>query len=150
MNQIGNVLENLPEKPLDYWLADFKPYQKNHFNTLNDQYGTEKAIELWLSSSGSGSTAGFGGEGRSSDMYDHFMSEFRKLICGDEEYAEIREQIKCESPLVQSSLISFISSKLGEALGVASVSITIAVAALLYIIGKVGIRCWCEIDKNQL
>jgi len=129
--------------PLDEWLSTLKPYQSSSISQMVADAGEEEAAKNWLSANGPSSTVGFGGTSNPEPFYERFMEEFRKLICGDEAYEEIRAQLGGESPVVKAIYVSVISAALGAALGYTATLLAPAVAILLHLIGKMSVNAWC-------
>ena len=131
---------------LDEWLAPLKKYQQDTFKQLVDEHGVEEAAKLWLSAQGPKSTVGFGGASNPQPFHDRFIEEFRKFICGDPIYNDVRQKLGVESPIVKGVCISTISTALGAAIGFTATLLAPAVAAMLYLVGQMGINAWCEVS----
>jgi hypothetical protein len=71
------------------------------------------------------------------------MEEFKKLICGDEAYEEIRAQLGAESAIAKTIYVSLVSTALGATLGYTATLLAPAVAILLHLIGKMSVNAWC-------
>lgn len=136
---------NIEKASFEEWLEPLKSYQKSTILELSNQHGVEDAIKLWLSAQGPCSTVGFGGDTNPEPFYDRFLDEFRKFMCGDSSYETIRQQLGMESTLMKGVCISAISSALGATLGFAATLLAPAVAALLYLVGNMGVNAWCEV-----
>lgn len=136
---------NIENSSFEEWLEPLKSYQKSTILELSDQHGVEGAVKLWISAQGPNSTVGFGGNTNPEPFYDRFLEEFRKFICGDSSYEEVRQQLGMESTLVKGICISTISTALGATLGFTATLLAPAVAALLYLVGKMGVNAWCEV-----
>ncbi len=136
---------NIENASFEEWLEPLKSYQKSTFIELSEQHGVEDAIKLWISAQGPKSTVGFGGSSNPEPFYDRFLEEFRKFMCGDSSYEEVRQQLGMESTLVKGICISTISTALGATLGFTATLLAPPVAALLYLVGKMGINAWCEV-----
>ena len=137
------IIENAS---LDEWLAPLKKYQQDTFKLLVEDHGVEEAAKLWLSAQGPKSTVGFGGVSNPQPFNDRFMEEFRKFMCGDAAYEQVRQQLGLESPIVKSICISTISTALGAAIGFTATLLAPAVAAMLYLVGQMGINAWCDVS----
>ncbi|WP_318494850.1 hypothetical protein [Photobacterium leiognathi] len=138
------IIENAP---LDEWLSPLKKYQQDTFKQLVNENGVEDATKLWLSAQGPQSTVGFGGgTSNPQPFYDKFMEEFRKFMCGDPTYDQVRLQLGLETPIVKSICITTISAALGATLGFTATLLAPAVAALLYLVGQMGVNAWCEVS----
>nr|WP_240923667.1 serine protease [Psychromonas sp. SA13A] len=99
-----------------------------------------------ISAQGPNSTVGFGGGGNPEPFYDRFCEEFRKFVCGHESYEQVRQQLGMESNIVKGLCITTISSAIGATLGFAATLLAPAVAALLYLVGQMGVNAWCEVS----
>jgi ABC-type phosphate transport system substrate-binding protein len=128
---------------LDEWLSTLKPYQSASISQMVAAAGEEEAAKNWLSANGPSSTVGFGGTSNPEPFYERFIEEFRKLICGDEAYEEIRVQLGAESAVAKTIYVSLISTALGATLGYTATLLAPAVAIILHLIGKMSINAWC-------
>ncbi|CAH7221445.1 conserved hypothetical protein [Vibrio chagasii] len=137
---------NIDNASLDEWLAPLKKYQQDTFKLLVEEHGVEEAAKLWLSAQGPKSTVGFGGVSNPQPFHDRFMEEFRKFICGDATYEQVRQQLGLESTIVKGICISTISTALGATIGFTATLLAPAVAAMLYLVGQMGINAWCEVS----
>ncbi len=136
---------DIDNAPLEEWLDPLKKYQQDTFKQLVDLHGVEEATKLWISAQGPSSTVGFGGESNPQPFYDKFREEFRKLVCGDPAYEQVRQQLQREAPVVKNIYISMVSAALGASLGFTATLLAPAVAALLYLVGQMGLNAWCEV-----
>ncbi|MCE9971030.1 hypothetical protein LZ620_18795 [Aeromonas salmonicida] len=130
------------------WLEPLKKYQSSAMTQLIEQHGPEMAAKIWLSAQGPRATASFGGGANSTStpFFDKFYAEFKKFICGDPCYDTIRSQLHTESPIASGIAISIISSAIGSTLGFAAALLAPSVAALLYLVAKMGVNAWCSIE----
>ncbi|WP_438461973.1 hypothetical protein [Marinomonas sp. PE14-40] len=136
---------NIENASFEEWLEPLKSYQKNTILELSSKHGVEEAVKLWISAQGPKSTVGFGGGSSPEPFYDRFLEEFRKFMCGDSSYEEVRQQLGMESNLVKNVCIITISAAIGATLGFAATILAPAVAALLFLVGQMGVNAWCAV-----
>lgn len=126
------------------WLNELKPYQKNSISILINQYGHEKAAEIWITSNGSSNNVPFGGKFQDSKpFFDRFKIEFQKFICGHSDYDNYRIELGAETPVVKTLYISMISSAIGATIGFSATLLAPAVAILLSTVGQMGLNAYC-------
>jgi hypothetical protein len=135
----------IPNYPINEWIAELKPYQSSSILMLLENYEVEEVMQRWLSANGPTSTVKFGGNGNSPEPFvDRFKEEFRKFVCGDPSYDQYRENLLLESPVAKAMLISTISAALGATLGYTAALLAPAVAVMLHIVGAVSLNAWCN------
>lgn len=137
---------NIPEGDINEWIGEFEPYQTNTIASLLECHAPEEAMSMWLSANGPSLTMPFGGstEKTSEAFLDTFKTEFKKFICGDEEYAEERAKLRAEGPVAKSLFISVISAAIGATLGYTATLLAPAVAIMLHTVTTVGLKAWCK------
>lgn len=134
----------LPDETLGVWLDLLKPYQRATLKEFLNSMGPEAAAEKWLSTIGSPNIVGFGGGIHGSKpFWDKFKSEFRKLICDDASYVQVKESLRGERPIVSAMTILGISEALGSVLGVSGTLLAPAVAIMLFGVGQVTVNAFC-------
>jgi hypothetical protein len=137
MKEIENI-------KLTEWLDELKPYQKISINVLIDQFGEEKAAEIWITSNGPSNNVPFGGDSQSSQpFFDRFKFEFQKFVCGHPDYEIYRKKLGVESPVIKTLYISMISSGIGATIGFSATLLAPAVAILLSTVGQMGLNAYC-------
>lgn len=77
-------------------------------------------------------------------IYDMFLAELHKLLCSEEEYSEERKKLLDEYRTGQASFAAAVTAALAPHLGGASPYLAAAVAVMLTLIGKAGLRTWCS------
>jgi hypothetical protein len=128
-------------------LNTLKPYQKNTLLALIEQYGDEGAAEAWLSSGGPDGMTKFGGSiGNAKPFWEAVKKEFKKLICGDTAYDDVRSKIEPISKNNIDYAINFIALSVATSLAVPHPLIVPVIAILIHIAGKVTVRAWCAMD----
>lgn len=126
------------------WLNELKPYQKNSILILIEQYGQEKAAEIWITSNGPLNNVPFGGANQNTQpLFDRFKIEFQKFICGHPDYESFRKKLGAETPVVKTLYISIISSAIGATIGFSATLLAPAVAILLSTVGQMGLNAYC-------
>jgi hypothetical protein len=137
-------MNNLEEITLDEWLSVLKPYQINSIKALINTHGEEKAAEIWISANGPSNIAQFGGVHQTTQpFFDNFKTEFRKFVCGHPDYESYRKQLDSQSEIINAIYVSVISAAIGATLGFAAALLAPAVAILLSVIGKMGVKAYC-------
>lgn len=138
-------MEFIQDITLENWLTELKAYQKNSIVLLIDKYGEDVAVEKWLSANGPKDNVPFGGiqTSNTKPFLDKFKIEFKKFICNHPDYEEERKKLNMESPVVKVMWISVISAALGATLGFAATLLAPAVAVMLSIVGKMGLKAYC-------
>jgi hypothetical protein len=130
--------------PVEEWLRALKPYQKVHLEALlKSGRSPEEAAELWLSARGAESTIGFGGTSDSKPFLDRFKAEFKQFVCGGQGYEQERSQLIGKMDAVKTAIISGVSSAIAVHVGTSATLLIPAVALMLHVVGKIGIRAWC-------
>ncbi|GGG98772.1 hypothetical protein GCM10011416_16260 [Polaribacter pacificus] len=139
-------MEAIKDINLEDWLSELKVYQKNSIEQLVSEFGEEEAMEKWLSANGPKDNVPFGGiqTNDSKPFLDKFKAEFKKFICNHPDYEEEHNKLNVESPVTKAIWISIISAALGATLGFAATLLAPVVAIMLSIVGKMGIKAYCE------
>lgn len=138
---------DIPVDSEENWLAVLKPYQRNSIDQFIKENDEEKAIELWLSSSGTSNTSPFGGvvTNKDSNFTDRFKDEFRKFICNDEKYEKDREGFSAVGGQAKAYIVGAISSALAVPLGVTATFLVPAVVLMIIVVMKIGINAYCQV-----
>ena len=134
----------IPNENLDSWLQCLKKYQRDAIQILVEEHGEDLAPKKWLSAKGFSNTIPFGGQRDTKPFFDNFKSEFKKFICGHPDYEEERKKLADQKEIVSALVISTISAAIGSVLGMAGALLAPAVAVMLYIVGKMGTKAYCE------
>ncbi|EHG7580794.1 hypothetical protein J5Y39_000969 [Citrobacter sedlakii] len=139
----------VPNESSEAWLSTLKDYQSSSVRFFLEQ-GEERALELWLSSSGPESVSPFGGDKsitpKEKSYIDMFKSEFKLFICGSDKYIEERERLSNIAGDVKTYLVSVISAAIAATLGTTVAFITPAVVIALMTVSKMGVNAWCSMD----
>ncbi|WP_233966182.1 hypothetical protein [Pectobacterium polaris] len=130
------------------WLSVLKPYQRGPISKFIEENGEDKAIELWLSSSGISNTSPFGGivTGRDTNNFStRFKEEFKKFICGDEKYDQDRKGFAVAGGEAKAYIVGAISSALAAPLGVTASFLVPAIVLMIIVVMKIGVNAYCQI-----
>ncbi|MCD7898891.1 MAG: hypothetical protein LUH22_03185 [Bacteroides sp.] len=141
-------IENLP---LESWINELKPYQKNIIIQLVSNFGEEKAAEEWISSRGPIQTATFGGDTSnipdSKTYWNRLKEEFDKLVCGHPDYKKEQEKFATAGKAIGTGAVASISNWLAPIVGMSPSILIPAVILLLYTTAKIGVKAYCS-TKN--
>lgn len=135
---------NIPDGDLDDWLSVLKPYQRNTLKAFLATDSPEKAAERWLGTTGSPNIVPFGGTRDTKPFWDKFQAEFRKFLCDENAYVEEKKALLSENPVGRAILVSVISAALGATMGFTATLLAPAVTVMLFTVGKMGLRAYCE------
>lgn len=131
---------------VDEWLNCLKPYQANSLRQiLSESEGDEDAARRWLSITGSTNIAAFGGQGNSEPFGDQFRNEFRRFICDDEAYRDLKEKLRDQGVITREMLISAIASGIASTLGFAAALLAPAVVLMLCAVARIGRTAYCRL-----
>ena len=111
------------------------------FRAIPAEHTEEEAMQLWVQVSGPEHTASFGGNGKTSYL-TAFKEEFDKLILGDEKYTKVISEFNEHATVTKFFVVSFLSSALADALGIASGVVAPLIVLSLGTIGKVGLNAY--------
>lgn len=138
---------NIPIDSEENWLAVLKPYQRSSIDEFIKENDEEKAIEIWLSSSGTSNTSPFGGvvTNQDNNFTVRFKEEFRKFICNDEKYEKEKEEFSAVGGQAKAYVVGAISSALAVPLGVTATFLVPAVVLMIIIIMKIGLNAYCQV-----
>ena len=127
------------------WIEEISGSQKATIRRLIGFGNTEEEVaEIWLTSIGSSSTAGFGAISSAQVFYENVKKEFVYFICGHEKYNEERERAaKIWKEQGKVGLVSMIAALVASTLGLAVAAIVPVVALLLSVASKVGVGAFC-------
>jgi len=138
----------LPDDTADSWLSVLKPYQRSTIDEFLKDGNEEDAINKWLNSAGASDTSKFGGSQTSNankgEFSKQFWLEFRKLICGSENY---ENEIKGFNSLVEENkakIVGFLSTVLAGIFGVSAIFLAPIIVLAIISITKVGVNAWCN------
>ncbi|MBM4055178.1 MAG: hypothetical protein FJ264_11040 [Planctomycetes bacterium] len=135
----------IPDGSLADYIAELKPYQQNTLNALLKQNEPEKVAELYISANGPQNNVPFGGTRDTKPFWDRFKAELRKFVCDEESYAEDKKRLADETKATRALLISSISAAIGAAIGYPATVLVPAVAVMLGIVAKIGIKAYCNV-----
>jgi hypothetical protein len=128
----------------DEWLHCLKPYQASSLRQiLSESEGDEDAARRWLSITGSSNIATFGGQRNSEPFWEQFKSEFRRFVCDDEAYTDLKEKLRDQGVITRELLISAIAAGIASTLGFAAALLAPAVALMLCAVARIGKSAYC-------
>ncbi|MDP3761746.1 MAG: hypothetical protein Q8R01_14645 [Ramlibacter sp.] len=134
----------IPDAPIEQWLAELKPYQRQTLEKFLASDDAEAVAEKWLTTIGSANIASFGGQITDpKPFWDRFKAECHKFICDDGAYSDEKKAILAEVPISKAMLISAMSSAIGTTLGTAGTLIAPAATLLLFTVGRMGLNAYC-------
>lgn len=128
----------------DEWLHCLKPYQASSLRQiLSESEGSEDAAKRWLSITGSSNIAAFGGQRNSEPFWEQFQTEFRRFVCDDEAYIDLKEKLRDQGVITRELLISVIAAGIASTLGFAAALLAPAVALMLCAVARIGKNAYC-------
>lgn len=139
----------IPCSDLNSWTESLKEYQRTTIKELVSIHGEEGAARAWLTAQGSSDISPFGATQNISLFWNKLNEEFRKFICDDTAYVKEKEELGKHAELTKPLLISAISSAIGATIGYAATFIAPAVAILLYLVGKMAINAYCNMQPEN-
>ena len=146
----------ITNEPLEYWLSDLEPNQRESILKSVKENGEEQAAIIWLNDNKPSIVKSLEEERCKKSLkeechdkslevdinfiFDNLWSqikkEFNSFVCKEGSFDKLG-----------SALVSTISIAIGACLGIAIVIITPLVAILLSIVASVGINAYCENKK---
>ncbi|WP_241046910.1 hypothetical protein [Pseudoxanthomonas sp. LH2527] len=105
----------------------------------------EAAAQEWLSATGCSQIVPFGGISDPKPFWDRFKAEFRKFICDETAYSDVKSSFAKEAPISKAVIISAVSGAIGATIGYAATLLAPAVALLLYAVAKMGVQAYCAV-----
>lgn len=150
----NKVIEMIDSADESEWIDALPKKQKDELVDLIIAENRETAAAKWLEKKAVDSISAKGMESaeleKSSYSYvDLVKKEVRKLLCGDKEYENDRDEI---SKLIKSDdskklFVSTIAALIGVKIGIAAAVIAPIIVLILMTIAKITINAWCEL-KN--
>lgn len=132
------------------WFDGLPPSQSQILEHLLEAGNTEEQVaEIWLSSTGSASTSGFGTVGFIQSFFLNVKAEFVAFVCGDPKY----EKERTDADLVwkqhgKISLVGFTAAFIGHAVGLAAGALVPVVALLFSLLSKIGRAAFCAAAQS--
>ena len=137
-------IENIP---LEDWLKPLKPYQRNFIEQLVAIYGEEKAAEEWINARGPMQTVTFGGvtedTNNKKNYWNRFRNEFDKLICGHPDYQDEHDKFVAAGKPIGLGAVAYIADWIAPAVGMSTAILIPAIALILNITAKMGVKAYC-------
>lgn len=137
-------IENIP---LEDWLKPLKPYQRNFIEQLVAIYGEEKAAEEWINARGPMQTVTFGGvtedTNNKKNYWNRFRNEFDKLICGHTDYQDEHDKFVAAGKPIGLGAVAYIADWIAPAVGISTAILIPAIALILNITAKMGVKAYC-------
>lgn len=146
-NEIVSEIDNKDEE----WLLSLPKYQQDTIKSLLSDKEPEDAAIAWLTAT-TQNTSPFSAKKEDTNSYfDAIKKELYKLICGNPEYDEEREEL---SKIIKSKdnntvMVASISGIIGAKVGLAATFIAPVTVLLLMTISKLSINAWCEWQKEN-
>jgi hypothetical protein len=139
-----NILSDGPE---DWW-SDLPGYQTTIIRELLASGMSEtEAAELWLSRVGPDNNFAFGAGSPGANFLASVQTEFRKFLCGDAQYEQLRQQANETWNGMKIPVVAAIAAGIGATVGVAAAVIMPVVALLLTAAAKIGLNAWCNLPQ---
>ncbi|HEX8257872.1 MAG TPA: hypothetical protein VF589_09565 [Allosphingosinicella sp.] len=111
---------------------------------LADGSTEEQVAELWLSTPGAASTAGFGAMGAIQSFYHNVKREFVAFACGDARYEDERAQaLQIWKDQGKVGLVSMVAAIVASTVGLAAAAVVPVIALLFSLVAKVGLNAFC-------
>lgn len=131
----------------DTWINSLQPYQASMIHKMrnNGIEFEEIAINL-LSRTGSDNTAPFGADGAPKNYFDSLKEEFRKFLCGDESYEDLRKQVSENWNKGKLPIATTITAVIANVLGLLPAVVLPVVMILLAMAAEIGRKAWCELQ----
>jgi len=132
------------------WVKFLPSFQVSAINGLLEEgLSEDEVIDLWLGKPVVKNNAPFGATEFSRDFSEKFRVEFRKFICGGEEYDDLREEVSKLWEKNKLVVVSTIAAAIGAVLGLAVGVLTPVVAVAISIVAKLGKNAWCEMHLQS-
>jgi hypothetical protein len=137
-------------QPAD-WIGALQNSDKKLVTSLLETGMTEEQVaELWLSRTGSDQTLGFGTQNTATNYLKSVRKEFRKLLCGDPSYDELRAKIDELWQQGKTFVVGTIAVAIASVLNVAAGVLTPVVALLLSVAARVSVAAWCNLPEDDI
>lgn len=127
------------------WLGELPAYQMSTVADLVRQHGDLEAAAVgWASAAGATANAPFGAVTTGPGLFENIRSEFAKLVCGEESYADLRKQFSDTWDKYKTGVVAAVSGIIGQTLGAAPAVIMPVIALLFTTLARVGANAWCS------
>lgn len=138
---IDEYLETLSP---DEWLGAIESYQMSTFREMGfDGSNSDVIAEKWLRAS-TANTVPFGTEVKSNLFLDNLKKELVKLICDENAYLDIKEQINKLPGGSPALIASTISAGIAPIIGASNPLIIPVISLILYSFGKITKNAFCR------
>lgn len=137
---------------LDVWLSGLAPAERSLVDEVVASHDSlEDAARAWLGGTAGVNLAPYGASRGGSVFFDRFVNEIRELLCtNSEKYANERSELQTlVSNGKQAVAASSITLALASTLGIAAALLGPAIAVMLALIAKMGVRAWCSSRAPQ-
>lgn len=127
------------------WWYDLPVYQRVSIkNLLDSGLSEEDAAAMWLSRTGPDNNFAFGAGSPGANFLSSVQTEFRKFLCGDSAYDDLRRDAKSAWNGTKLPVVAAIAAGIGATIGVAAAVIMPVVALLLSAAARIGLQAWCN------
>jgi hypothetical protein len=126
------------------WLEAIPEYQRESFALLLSNSKTPAEVaQIWLTTSGPSNNFPYGGERFPAVFYEKLIDELEKLVCGDDKYAQQRQEILNGFGKGKAYVVVAIAVAIAPHLGAAEALLAPAVALILLTVSDMGVNAWC-------
>ena len=112
--------------------------------------GWDEVGAAWEEAVAAASVAPYGGEGDRRRYYKKIRAELRKLLCGHEDYNNLRQELEKDVSLAGQGVLYLITATLSVQVGIAEALATPLVAIGLRSAAAIGLRAWCAQDDDTV
>jgi hypothetical protein len=82
-------------------------------------------------------------------FFNKFQDELHDLLCSEQKYTEERHKLLEEYRAGQASFAAAVTAILSPCLGAGTQLVAAAVAVMLTVIGRVGLKTWCGLQAER-
>lgn len=142
-------MENLPIYDLKEWMSVLDSFQQELLNQILKDHTEEEALDIWLNAVGPDNIASFGGNGKDG-LLKSFKLELYKFLSNDDEYKYEIKEFEGYVTVTKFFVVSFLSTTLSGRLGVVSTVVSPLIVLVLGLIGKMGVKAYCNKLKEEI
>lgn len=135
-----NKLAQVFQIDSEEWLATLPKYQQNKIKQLVDATNSyEEAAKQWLNAMPE-NTFPLGAEQAKNVLIEKVRDEIKKLLSGNEKYADEQQQLVSSSEILQKTFVSSVSAAIAPAIGIAAAYVMPVIVLELMTMSKIGDR----------